>query len=52
MSCEACQDRGWLIVTKYPGAEIDVERCDLCKKFDDDDTARIAFRLGSLDSTP
>lgn len=42
MECETCQDSGWIIVTKIPPGIEDVERCDLCQKFDSDEAARVA----------
>lgn len=38
--CEACHNQGWLVVTKSPSGEVDVERCDLCRRFATDEEAR------------
>ncbi|HEV7924435.1 MAG TPA: hypothetical protein VGR14_03725 [Verrucomicrobiae bacterium] len=35
--CEACHDAGWI------GNGTNVERCDLCQKFENDAAAQVAF---------
>ena len=51
--CEDCGGEGWIVTQQFhkPGVKdgtVDVERCDQCQKFQNDDEARNAFAKKSL----
>lgn len=41
--CEACGDKGWLISYNTERKKKEVQRCDLCQKFEGDIEAYKAF---------
>jgi hypothetical protein len=49
MSCKLCQDKGFVLANVNMTEAFEIQRCDLCRKFEDDNEAQEeAYRLACL----